>query len=169
VRGEGPHLGQHAFDHEARRHHALLLAQGQSLQHLVELAAGLAQARQVVLGAARIGDAMLVDEELGRLALHAEQLVDRVVVKAKAFAFELVFQEPGENARGQLLRRRLPRQVVGLQVGQVAALGREIALDLGDGGIVEVGVVAAVAELLGDPNDVSSSGCSSTNVIKAFS
>ena len=42
------------------------------------------------------------------------------------------------------------RDVVGLQVGEVDAPLREVALDLGDRDVVEVGVVPAIAELLGD-------------------
>ena len=148
--GEGPHLGEHALDHEARRHDPVLLAQRKPVEHLVELATDLAEPREIVLGAAPVGDAVLVDEEVGRVVLHPPELVHRVVVKAELLAVELVLDVHREHARGQPLRRRLRGEVVGFEVREVAVPEREVALRLGDRLIVEMGVVAAVAELLGD-------------------
>ena len=55
---------------------------------------------------------MLLDEELGRLGLHPFELVDGVVVEAEFLAVELALDEPAEHARGELLGRRLGREVV---------------------------------------------------------
>src|SRR5580765_6038668 len=71
-------------------------------------------------------------------------------MEAEPFAFEQVLDEPSQDTSGELLLRRLRREVVGLQVSEVSAPKSEVVVDFGDRDVVEVSVVPAITELLGN-------------------
>ncbi len=139
--GEGAHLGQHLLDHEGRRQDAGLLARMQAFHHLGDHRRGLGQARDVVLGFAGRGHRMLGGEEGREVALHAEQLVERVVVQRELLALLLDGEEIFQDVVGQPAAFVQCGAVVLAQGGQVVAkLGLQLAL-AGQG---PVGQVVAV-------------------------
>ena len=55
----------------------------------------------------------------GKLVLHPEELVDRVVVPLKALALDLALEEPVEHPGGKTLGRRLTIERIFAQLRQV--------------------------------------------------
>ncbi len=103
-------LPAHALDDEARRHDAALGARRHRRDHLVDRGAEAREARDVVLGVARVVERMDVQHEVGQRHLHAVELIQRVVVELERLAVDDDLQEPVEHlGREALIRRLLTR------------------------------------------------------------
>ena len=91
---------------------------------------------------------MRVRHERRELVLHAEELVDRIIVPLPFLAFDLPFEEPFEHVRGKFLRRRLPIQRIFAQFREILFPAVDNFLLMRRRFVAEFAVVAGDAELL---------------------
>ena len=91
---------------------------------------------------------MRIRHERRKLVLHAEELINGIIVPLPLLAFGLYLQKPIQHARGKLLRRRLAIDRILAKLGQVALPPVEFALLMRRRFVVELSVVTGDAELL---------------------
>ncbi|MBS1106874.1 MAG: hypothetical protein H6Q91_2376 [Deltaproteobacteria bacterium] len=136
-------LSAHAQGDEARRHDAARGARAHRRDHLVDRGAEAREARDVILGVARVVERMDVQHEVGKRHLHAVELIQRIVVELERLAVHDVLQEPVENRGREALFRRLRRRRVAAQCPQVGSRRLGFPLHELDREVVELPVVAA--------------------------
>lgn len=91
---------------------------------------------------------MRVRHEGRELVLHAEELVDRVIVPLVFLALDLSFEEPVQHARGKPLRFVLPGERIGAQLRQIFAGPVRLFLLVRGRFVAEPAVVSGDSELL---------------------
>ena len=98
----------------------LLFAYLQVLEQFIELLRQSIETLHVILAIFAGEEPMRVCHERRKLVLHAEELIDWIIVPLPLFAFDLHLQKPVEHMRGKLLGRRLAIERVLAKLCQIA-------------------------------------------------
>lgn len=116
-------LLRHLFHDKLRRDDVLAFAILHAIDDLVECARNFANACDVVLGISGVIHLLDLGKQVGYFALHAEQLVDGVIMKTPRRAVDDVLQEMQQDLVGKAILpfglSHLPIGVVALQRCQV--------------------------------------------------
>ena len=119
----------------------------QTIEKLVEFFRQGVKPHHVILAILASEQPVRIRHERGKLVLHPEELIDRVVMPLPFFALGLYLQKPIEHVRGKLLRAGLAIEWILAKLRQIALPALELALLLRRRFVVKFSVMAGDAEL----------------------
>ena len=142
---------RHAFEDDRRWHHAAPGAEAAGLDDLIDRRADLGEPCHVVARIPGVVDLVDIQQEVGKLCLHAAERVQREVVEPVGLAIHLDLQEPFEHLRREPLLGSLVLDRILAERAQAVSQALRLGQRELDREIVEIVIVPADAPRLEDP------------------